>query len=192
MVGEISPSGKFVYGRVDRSADRSPRRPLPVTRVALNAARTETVIELSAPVRWSMRVSPDERWVAYASDRSGQFEVYVQALSGEGGVLQVSVGGGHSPRWSRDGRTIYYGKEASIIAARVTMTPGFSVAARATFREAPIDFNSINSNYDVEPRTGTFPANDPTHSRDSCGRASTGIARIACSVIGRCRRVGPC
>jgi len=101
-------------------------------------------------------VSPDERWIAYASNRSGDFEVYVQALSGAGAVYQVSVGGGGSPRWSPDGRTLYYANAEGngLLAARITMTPQFNVSAREPVLQGAIDLNGINSNYNVVPRTG--------------------------------------
>jgi eukaryotic-like serine/threonine-protein kinase len=49
-------------------------------------------------------LSPDGRWLAYASDASGRYEVYVQSFPGGGGKRQVSTVGGGSPRWGRDGR----------------------------------------------------------------------------------------
>jgi serine/threonine-protein kinase len=52
--------------------------------------------------------SPDSRWVAYDSEESGRWEVYVRPLSGEGGRWQVSVQGGEFARWSRDGGTLFY------------------------------------------------------------------------------------
>jgi Tol biopolymer transport system component len=52
--------------------------------------------------------SPDGRWVAYASDESGKFEVYVAPFPGPGGKWQVSVAGGDWPRWRRDGTEIFY------------------------------------------------------------------------------------
>jgi Tol biopolymer transport system component len=53
-------------------------------------------------------ISPDGKWLVYASDSSGRFEVFARALSGEGGTLQVSAGEGFAPLWSRDGTSIYY------------------------------------------------------------------------------------
>jgi eukaryotic-like serine/threonine-protein kinase len=52
--------------------------------------------------------SPDERWIAYASNESGRREVYVRPFSTPGGRTQVSTDGGAQPRWSRDGRRLYY------------------------------------------------------------------------------------
>jgi serine/threonine-protein kinase len=51
--------------------------------------------------------SPDGRWVAYDSEESGRFEVYVRPLTGDG-RWQVSVQGGEFARWSRDGAYLYY------------------------------------------------------------------------------------
>jgi serine/threonine protein kinase len=52
--------------------------------------------------------SPDGRWMAYASDESGQFEVYVQTIPTSGAKWQISAAGGDFPRWRRDGKELYY------------------------------------------------------------------------------------
>ncbi len=52
--------------------------------------------------------SPDGRWLAYASNQSGNFEVYVQPFPGPGGKWQISTGGGVMPKWSRDGKQLFY------------------------------------------------------------------------------------
>jgi DNA-binding winged helix-turn-helix (wHTH) protein/Tol biopolymer transport system component len=54
------------------------------------------------------QVSPDGRWLAYASDESGRWEVYVQSFPDPGHKRVVSVGGGASPQWRNDGRELYY------------------------------------------------------------------------------------
>jgi Tol biopolymer transport system component/predicted Ser/Thr protein kinase len=56
-------------------------------------------------------VSPDGRWVAYASDETGRDEVYLQRFPELGGKVQVSTSGGYSPVWSRDGRELFYARE---------------------------------------------------------------------------------
>jgi Tol biopolymer transport system component len=62
----------------------------------------------SAAAEGAAEVSPDGKWVAYESSDSGDKEVYVQAVSGTGGRVRVSSQGGVSPRWSRDGRELFY------------------------------------------------------------------------------------
>jgi Tol biopolymer transport system component len=52
--------------------------------------------------------SPDGRWLAYASNESGRYEIYIQTFPEAGGKSQVSVAGGMQPRWRRDGRELYY------------------------------------------------------------------------------------
>jgi hypothetical protein len=53
-------------------------------------------------------ISPDGRWLAYASDESGRMEVWVQPFPGPGGRWQISKGGGNQPIWSKDGRQLFY------------------------------------------------------------------------------------
>jgi eukaryotic-like serine/threonine-protein kinase len=64
------------------------------------------------------RVSPDGRWIAYASDRSGRFEIEVTSFPEPGRRYPVSVGGGGSPRWRADGREVYFlSTDARLMAA---------------------------------------------------------------------------
>ncbi len=53
-------------------------------------------------------LSPDGHWLAYTSPESGTFEVYVVAFRGGQGKWQVSTNEGLAPRWSRDGKELYY------------------------------------------------------------------------------------
>jgi Tol biopolymer transport system component len=54
------------------------------------------------------QISPDGKWVAYASDESGTWEIYVTSFPGAAGKWQVSRGGGTEPRWQGDGKEIFY------------------------------------------------------------------------------------
>ncbi len=57
----------------------------------------------------SAMFSPDGKWLAYSSDESGQPEVYVQPfLPEKGGKWQVSTNGGYTPKWSKDGKELFY------------------------------------------------------------------------------------
>ena len=58
--------------------------------------------------QWNPRLSRDGRWLAYASNESGQFEVYVRRFPTLDLKVQVSVGGGDAPVWSAEGREIVY------------------------------------------------------------------------------------
>jgi serine/threonine-protein kinase len=53
-------------------------------------------------------VSPDGRWIAYQSNESGRYEVYVLPFPGPGGKWQISSAGGRMPVWSRNGRELFF------------------------------------------------------------------------------------
>jgi serine/threonine protein kinase/Tol biopolymer transport system component len=67
----------------------------------------------------SPKFSPDGRWLAYASDESGQPEIYVIAYPGPGPKLQVSSRGGTDPVWRRDGRELFYRNGRQMLAVEV-------------------------------------------------------------------------
>jgi eukaryotic-like serine/threonine-protein kinase len=72
--------------------------------------------------------SPDGRVVAYTSNESGKFEVYVQTLPLSDRKWQVSTGGGYEPRWRADGREIYYlSEDRKLMAVAVGAGPSFEV-----------------------------------------------------------------
>jgi len=73
------------------------------------------------------RLAPDDHWIAYTSDESGQLEVYVQPLPLTGVKWQISVNGGSQPIWRRDGQELYFlGADRRLMAASVKTRSGFS------------------------------------------------------------------
>jgi Tol biopolymer transport system component len=71
------------------------------------------------------KFSPNGRWVAYQSDESGRYEVYLQAFPGPGGKFQVSRDGGAQPRFRADGRELFYiGLDAKLIAVPIALKDG--------------------------------------------------------------------
>ena len=73
------------------------------------------------------QISPDGKWVAYASTESGDWEIYATTFPGGVGKWQVSRGGGTEPRWRGDGKELYYiGESGMLMAAAVTTDGGFS------------------------------------------------------------------
>ncbi len=68
-------------------------------------------------------ISPDGRWMAYQSDRSGSHEIYVQPFPEiDGGMWQVSTAGGLRPLWGPDGQELFYQTSAGVMG--VTIEPG--------------------------------------------------------------------
>jgi serine/threonine protein kinase/Tol biopolymer transport system component len=63
--------------------------------------------------------SPDTRWLAYSSAESGQPEIYVRPADGGGGRWQISDSGGGFPRWSHDGRELFFRTNTGIMSASI-------------------------------------------------------------------------
>ena len=57
---------------------------------------------------WDPTFSPDGHWLAYSSNESGNYELYVRPFPGPGGKSQISTEGGSYPIWSRDGRKLFF------------------------------------------------------------------------------------
>lgn len=94
------------------------------------------------------RFSPDGSRVAYASDESGRYEVYVQSYPVATNRVLVSPSGGFEPRWSRDGRELFYVTGDAIVG--VEMRPDGSVSAPRRLVDRANYFIKFES-YDVSP-----------------------------------------
>ena len=74
-------------------------------------------------------VFPDSNWVAYESNESGRFEIYVQRFPDSGGRLQVSANGGAQVRWRSDGKELFYiGFDGMLMAVPIQIS-GTSIEA---------------------------------------------------------------
>jgi serine/threonine-protein kinase len=98
------------------------------------------------------RFSPDGRWLAYSSDESGRFEIYVQPYPGPGGKWQISTGGGTEPVWNPNGRELFYRSGDKMMAVDIATQPGFTAGKprmlfEGKYQPTPVTF----PNYDVSP-----------------------------------------
>jgi len=98
--------------------------------------------------------SPDGRWLAYESNETGRNEVYLQPFSvtGPGGKLPVSIGGGAEPVWPRDSRDLFYRNGDKMMAVAIETAPELSVGTpRLLFEGRFMEAEKVHSrrNYDV-------------------------------------------
>ena len=78
------------------------------------------------------RLSPNGRWIAYASDESGRYEVYVQSFDDASGKTVLSTRGGSQPTWGRDGRELFYiAADGMMMAVAVSERTPIRVPCRA-------------------------------------------------------------
>ena len=128
------------------------------------------------------RISPDSRWVAYVSDRTGRREVYVTSFPVASAQTQISTNGGGFPVWSRDGRELFYlSADRSLMAVAVTAGNPFEAGiAKPLFDVRFSAFTSNTSRFDVA-KDGRFliPVEQQAASPLSC------IARSR--LVGACR-----
>ncbi|HJS48546.1 MAG TPA: protein kinase [Gemmatimonadales bacterium] len=153
--GRWSPDGAWLVYRTDDLA------PGAGDILALNL-RDSTVVTVAATQfeETGPELSPDGRWIAFSSSRSGRKEVYVRPFPGvEGGQWQVSVDGGTEPRWNRNGRELFFwNTRGEMVAAALTLEPSFGVASRTILFGGNWFRNDDSHFYDVFPDGRTFVA----------------------------------
>ena len=98
--------------------------------------------------------SPNGRLVAYSSNESGRFEVYVETFPRSDRKVQVSTNGGYEPRWRADGREIYYlSEDRKLTAVAVGDGPSFKVPETLFQTAVPPGVDAIRTHY-VPSRDG--------------------------------------
>ena len=102
--------------------------------------------------------SPDEQFIAYVSDQSGQSEIYIQAFPQGGNKRRVSVNGGIAPRWRADGKELFYVEDATLMATPISTSPSLTVGSpKALFSAQGLAWQGNNFlGYDVTPEGDKF------------------------------------
>ncbi len=92
-------------------------------------------------------ISPDGRWIAYSSDETGRFQVYVQSVATGDRKEQVSTDGGAEPRWRGDGGELYYLNDSQMLMA-VPFRDGDPGKPTALFQtKTPAEVNPFRQRY---------------------------------------------
>jgi dipeptidyl aminopeptidase/acylaminoacyl peptidase len=128
-------------------------------------------------------ISPDGRWLAYVSDESGSEEIYVRPFPAVGeGRWQVSSNGAVAPRWSRDGRELYFLSSRSggttlsstLLAVPILRGDGFVTGPPVAIAPFP---SRVRASYDVTP-DGRFLISVPEVSEITNGGARQRIVIV--------------
>ena len=99
-------------------------------------------------------VSPDGRWMAYESNVSGRFEIYVERYPELGNRQQISTGGGRLPLWSRDGRELFFSSLDGRQMFAVAVQSGTTLVAgrpQVLFEFAMLPIAGSSRPYDIAP-----------------------------------------
>jgi eukaryotic-like serine/threonine-protein kinase len=155
---EISPDGSWVVARIGGVSGQTGNRHIVGYR--LDQDTTEIPLLVSEYDHDSPRLSRDGRWLAYASQESGQWEVYVRPFPDvASGRWVVSRGGGYGPRWANSGRELFYvsGDREMMVA---TVDPGetFRVTERRALFSIPpeVMVATLGRDFDVTPDDQRF------------------------------------
>lgn len=100
---DLSKDGRFL---LYRSAD--PQNGWDIWALPLDGTRNSIQVARTRFDERDGQFSPDAKWVAYQSNESGRFEIYVQPFPGPGGKSTISRDGGAQVRWRRDGKELFY------------------------------------------------------------------------------------
>ena len=122
-VSDVSPGDSIIVVR-DDTPDRG--RDLLLMRQGGDGAEFEGFLT----AEWSesnAEISPDGQWIAYESNETGEYRIYVHSFPVITGQQSVSPGLGTDPVWSPDGRTLYYRSGSQFLAVDVTTEPVFAV-----------------------------------------------------------------
>jgi Tol biopolymer transport system component len=95
--------------------------------------------------------SPDGRLIAYVSNESGRYEVYVQTYPAVDGREQVSTDGGIEPVWSRDGKELFFRRGRELAAVDIRLSPTLSVGKPRVLFEGDFVEGPFMAGYDVSP-----------------------------------------
>jgi serine/threonine-protein kinase len=136
------------WGLFSRPSDGSGEaHPIPKGDSNPTATRASELVNVAS-------VSPDGKWLAYVSDESGRFEVYVTSYPGPGGKSAVSTGGGTQPVWGRNGE-LFYRNGTRMMAVPISTNPTMKIGEPKVLFDGDYEFGPqgprMNSNYDVTP-----------------------------------------
>ncbi|HLH31153.1 MAG TPA: hypothetical protein VKY31_08115, partial [Terriglobia bacterium] len=142
-----SHDGRFlIYSQAPTEKGRMGLAVLPMDQPKENR---KPISYLSGPfAQKQAQFSPDGRFVAYASNESGKFEIYVQPFpDAASGKWPISSGGGVEPRWSKKGDELFYFSGKKLMAVAVKTAPAFSAGVPHELFEAPVEAGYTNDGH---------------------------------------------
>jgi Tol biopolymer transport system component len=126
--------------------------PVRLSARGITAGKPELFLQTSAFETYPA-FSPDGRWIAYGSNESGSWELYVRAFPDNGKKVQVSTGGGRIARWSSGGRTLFYRNDDQriMVVDYAIKDSGFTIRSRRQWSQRRLADTGVLANFDLDP-----------------------------------------
>ncbi|MCZ6737274.1 MAG: protein kinase [Actinobacteria bacterium] len=136
-------------GRLLLFEEQSPETETDIWKVSIDGDSTAEPVLSEPYAERRPAISPDGRWIAYQSDESGQWQIWVRPFPDvERG--RWPVGDGVSPKWSPDGRELYYRGDNAIMAVRIDATDEFSPAEPVRLFEDGYVNSALQDNFSAD------------------------------------------
>jgi Tol biopolymer transport system component len=141
---DVSPDGRYLMYREYNPGSRGD-----LEYAALDGDPTPRAYIATADDETHAAFSPDGRWVAYVSDDTGRKEVYVAAFPDPARRFRVSTAGGIQPKWSPDGKELFYLQADQMMAASVTQQGDDLAIGQAQPLFKLFFFTRVNPGFDL-------------------------------------------
>ena len=150
FVSSVSADGKTVIYEISSGMN---------TDVAARSTEGEGVSEpllTKKNIECNAKMSPDGKWLAYESNESRQFEVYVCSYPEGDQRKQVSLDGGHDPLWAPDSHELFYRSGDEIMAASINTTPDLNIGKQRILFEDKYALLGGRMTWDIDPEGKRF------------------------------------
>ncbi len=151
---ELNPDTRMDIRYLKLETDGTPSEPITFLATAATEVRP--------------KLSPNGRFVAYASNESQRFEIYVRPFPEGAGRRQASVNGGTAPRWSSDGNVLYYVSNGALMSVSVSTAQGVTFGQPQQLFESSGLLSGLGAaNYDVSADDQWFLTIAPVEGADT-------------------------
>jgi len=138
-------------GRTIVVTEMNPKTGLDLFLIPLDADARPVPLLVTDSSEYAADLSPDGKWFVYISRASGRPEIGVRSVAGGGDESRVSLNGGTEPRWSRDGREIFFREGQKMMVAEIRTEPAVSISKPRALFEGLYEVMDGPINYDVTP-----------------------------------------
>jgi serine/threonine-protein kinase len=132
-----------------------------------DSTRAGPIVETPA-AEWAADLSPDLKWFVYVSDETGREEIFLQPFPVTGAKWQISTDGGRAPRWSADGREIFFVRGDGMYGVAIATEPELRIQNPELLFEHRMDSSGVPvANYDVSADGQRFLIVEPDADADA-------------------------